>query len=148
MTAFAEAMPNMLRHAGEWEGIYTHLACDGSLIDRHRTWTLCEFPSEGVFAYVQSNRMTWDDGRVVERSFGGVFRNGMLHWDTDRFIGYGWETHSGSVMLRLDRKDEPGVHFVEIIPLSDDGNTRARTWQWFEQGVPTRRTLCDEVRVG
>ena len=79
MTSVAEAMPNMLRHAGAWEGTYTHLARDGSLIDRHRTWTLCEFPSEGDFANVQSNKMTWDDGRVVERSFGGVFRNGMLH---------------------------------------------------------------------
>lgn len=147
MSSFAEAMPNMLRHAGEWDGIYRHFSREGALVDEHRTWTRCEFPAEGEFAYVQSNRLTWPDGRTLERSFGGVFRDGLLHWDTDRFTGYGWETHAGSVMLRLDRKDEPGVHFVEMIHLSDDGQTRARTWQWFEHGVPTRRTLCDEWRI-
>lgn len=147
MTPFAEAMPNMLRHAGEWDGIYRHFGRDGALIDEHRTRTLCEFPTSGPYAYIQSNWLSWADGRTLERRFGGVFRDGMLHWDTDRFTGYGWETHSGSVMLRLDRKDEPGVHFVEMIHLADDGQTRARTWQWFEEGVPTRRTLCDEWRI-
>lgn len=66
MTSFAQAMPNMLRHAGEWDGIYTHLARDGSLIDRHRTWTRCEFPQGGDYAYIQSNRLTWDDGRTLD----------------------------------------------------------------------------------
>ncbi len=147
MTEFADAMPNMLRHAGEWEGTYRHLARDGSVIDAHRMWTGCAFPVEGPFAYIQSNRATWEDGRVEERSFGGVFRDGMLHWDTDRFRGTGWETRDGTVMLRLDRKDAADMHFVEMINLSSDGNLRARTWQWFERGVPTRRKLCDERRV-
>lgn len=147
MTDFAAAMPNMLRHAGEWDGTYTHIARDGTVIDRHRTWTRCEFPTDGDIAYVQSNRMTWDDGRIVERSFGGAFRDGLLHWDTERFAGTGWETREGVLMLRLDRKDEPGMHFIEMIVLSDDGRTRARTWHWFEHGVPTRRTLCDEWRI-
>ncbi len=147
MSDFTTAMPNMLRHVGEWEGIYTHIDRDGTVIDTHRTWTRCEFPSDGDVAYIQSNRMTCDDGRVVERSVGGIYRDGLLHWDTDRFVGTGWETREGVVMLRLDRKDEPGVHFIETILLSDDGRTRARTWQWFHHGVPTRRTLCDEWRL-
>lgn len=147
MIGFAQAMPNMLRHAGEWKGVYRHIARDGTLIDRHRMWTGCVFPNEGPFAYVQSNRASWDDGREEERSFGGVYRDGLLHWDTDRFFGTGWETREGVVMLRLDRKDEPGVHFIEMIVLSADGRTRARNWQWFENGSPTRRTLCDERRI-
>lgn len=148
MIDFAAAMPVMLRHAGKWEGTYTYIARDGTVLDRHRTWTLCEFPTDGEYAYIQSNRLTWDDGRTLERSFGGRFSGGLLHWDTDRFVGTGWETREGVVMLRLDRKDEPGVHFIEMIVLSDDGRTRSRTWHWLEHGVPTRRTLCDEVRVG
>lgn len=147
MTDFATAMPTMLHHVGEWEGVYTHIDRDGTLLDRHHTWTRCDFPTTGEFAYVQSNRLTWDDGREVERSFGGVYGDGLLQWDTERFVGTGWETREGVLMLRLDRKDEPGVHFIETISLSDDGATRARTWQWFEQGRPTRRTLCDEHRV-
>lgn len=145
--SFAEAMPNMLRHAGTWEGVYRHIARDFALLDEHRMWTFCEFPTDGPYAYIQHNRLTWADGRTEERSFPGTFRGGLLHWDTDRFTGYGWEAADGTVMLRLDRKDVANAHFVEMINLSSDGNTRARTWQWFEDGAPTRRTLCDERPV-
>lgn len=147
MTSFAEAMPHMIAHEGKWEGIYRHVDRDGTLVDRHHMTTLCEFPVEGEFAYIQHNHLRWDDGREVTRSFGGVLRDGLLHWDTDRFCGTGWETREGVVMLRLDRKDEPGVHFIEMITLSADGQSRARTWQWFRDGTPFRRTLCDEWRV-
>lgn len=145
---FAEVMPNMLRHAGEWEGVYRHVSRDFELVDEHRMWTKCEFPMDGAYAYIQSNRLTWADGRTEERSFGGSFRDGLLRWDTDRFSGTGWETHHGIVMLRLDRKDLADAHFTEMIELSADGNSRARTWQWFEGGQPVRRTLCDEWRIG
>lgn len=145
--SFAEAMPNMLRHAGAWEGVYRHVSRNFELVDQHRMWTTCEFPAHGPYAYMQSNRLLWADGRTEERGFGGVFRDGLLRWDTDRFSGTGWETHGGVVMLRLDRKDIPDAHFTEMIELSADGCSRARMWQWFEGGVPVRRTLCDEWRV-
>ena len=145
---FAEAMPNMLHHAGTWEGVYRHVARDFTLVNEHRMWTKCEFPADGPYAYIQSNRLTWADGRTEERSFGGIFRDGLLHWDTDRFSGTGWETHHGIVMLRLDRKDFTDAYFTEMIELNTNGNSRARTWQWFEGGQPVRRTLCDEWRIG
>jgi hypothetical protein len=147
MTSFAEAMPNMVRHAGAWEGVYRHVDSDFTLVDQHRMTTLCEFPEAGELAYIQHNHLRWNDGRELKRSFGGVFRDGLLHWNTDRFTGTGWETREGVVMLKLDRKDEPGVHFIEMITLAADGQTRARTWQWFRDGTPFRRTLCDEWRV-
>lgn len=142
----ATVMPQLFAHEGEWEGSYRHVTRDFTLADEHRTWTWCEFPRAGPFAYVQHNRLTWADGRVEERSFPGVYRDGLLHWDTDRFVGIGWETH-GVLMLRLERKDVADASFVEMITIAADGQTRARTWQWFEQGRPTRRTLCDERRV-
>jgi hypothetical protein len=145
--AFAEAMPTMRRHAGMWEGVYRHVSRDFVLIDEHHMRTQCDFPESGPYAYVQSNWLSWRDGRREERSFGGVFRDGLLHWDTDRFSGTGWETRGGVVMLRLDRKDVADAHFTEMIELSADGQSRARTWQWFEGGLPVRRTLCDEWRV-
>ena len=137
----------MLRHEGKWEGEYRHVNRDGTLADFHHMATRCEFPTDGEFAYIQYNVLRWDDGRTVKRDFGGVYRDGLLWWDTDRFHGHGWETRDGIVMLRLERKDEPGVRFTEMIELSDDGRTRGRTWQWFRDGVPFRRTLCDERRV-
>jgi hypothetical protein len=137
----------MLRHEGEWDGIYRHIDTDGSLLDEHRTWTRCEFPTNGPHAYIQHNRLTWADGRILERTLCATFRDGMLHWDTDRLQGHGWETREGTVMLRLDYKQEPGLWFIEMISLSDDGRSRARTWQWFKDGNPLKRTLCDEWRL-
>lgn len=147
MSEFRKAMPALVAHEGEWESIYRHVDLDFTLIDQHRMWTRCEFPDTGPYAYIQHNRLTWDDGRTAERSFGGVYRDGLIYWDTDRFSGYGWQTLEGVAMLRLNRKDEPGVHFIEAIMLGGDGRSRARTWQWFRDETPFRRTLCDEWRV-
>ena len=74
---FAAAMPNMLAHEGEWEGTYRHLDAAGSLLDQHHMWTWCEFPDAGPYAYIQHNRLRWDDGRTADYEFGGVFRNGV-----------------------------------------------------------------------
>jgi hypothetical protein len=143
----AAAMPNMIRHQGEWEGTYRHLDRDGALLDEHRMWTWCEFPDAGPFAYVQHNRLSWDDGRIATYEFGGVYRDSRLYWHTDRFSGYGWETEEGTLMLKLDRLDVPGAYYIEMINIAPDNQTRARTWQWFKDGRPWKRTLCDEWRV-
>jgi hypothetical protein len=140
------AMPALFAHEGRWKGIYRHVSRDFRLIDQHEMETRCEFPDEGPFAYVQHNRILRDGELEVERSFGGALRDQRLWWDTDRFSGWGWETH-GLLMLRLDRKDHPDAWFTEMIELSRDGNSRMRVWQWFEGGEPVRRTLCDEWRV-
>jgi hypothetical protein len=144
---FAAAMPNMIRHDGQWEGVYRHVDRDGSLLDQHHMWTWCEFPADGPFAYVQHNKLTWDDGRTAEYEFGGTYWDGRLHWDTDRFRGYGWETEEGVLMLRLDRLDVPGAYYIEMITIAPDNQNRARTWQWFKDGKPWKRTLCDEWRI-
>jgi hypothetical protein len=144
---FAAAMPNMIRHDGEWEGVYRHIDRDGALLDKHHMWTWCEFPTDGPYAYIQHNKLTWDDGRTADYEFGGTYRDGRLYWDTDRFSGYGWETEEGVLMLRLDRLDVPGAYYVEMINIAPDNQTRARTWQWFKDGKPWKRTLCDEWRI-
>lgn len=143
----AKAMPALFAHEGIWDGTYRHLDADGTLIDQHRMRTRCEFPATGELAYIQHNHLIWPDGRENRLSFGGVFRDGRLYWDTDRFHGHGWETLDNVLMLTLIRKDEPGVRFTEMIQISDDGESRARTWQWFRDGTPFKRTLCDERRV-
>lgn len=143
----AREMPALFAHEGIWDGTYRHVDADGTLIDQHRMRTRCEFPASGEYAYVQHNHLIWPDGREQRLSFGGVFRDGKLWWDTDRFHGAGWETLDNVLMLTLHRKDEPGVRFTEMIQIADDGESRARTWQWFRDGTPFKRTLCDERRV-
>lgn len=148
MNPLRTRMPSIVAHEGEWDGTYRHVAVDGSLLDEHHTWTRCEFPDDGEDHYVQYNRLSWADGRTAEYRFGGRWRDDRLHWDTDRFHGHGWETEDGVLMLRLERRDVPGAYYVEMITLAPDGQNRARTWQWFRNGKPWKRTLCDEWRIG
>lgn len=143
----ADNMPNMLAHEGHWDGVYRHQAADGSLIDEHRVLTHCEFPDAGEYAYIQHNELIWPNGATAKYEFGGTYRDGKIYWETDRFSGYGWDSE-GLLLLRLDRKDAPDERYTEMIEIADDGQSRARTWQWFRNGVPYKRTLCDEKRVG
>lgn len=146
-SSLAEIMPGMLRHEGLWEGVYTHIDAGGALLDQHRAGVKCVFPKDGPYAYVQYNHFTWEDGRELRAELPGVLRDGKLWWDTDTFKGCAWETDFGLIMLNLERKDDPGANFYEIIALGDDGAHRARTWHWFKDGKLYKRTLCDEKRV-
>jgi hypothetical protein len=146
-TALAAAMPAMLLHEGWWDGWYRHVDSDGALLDVHRVKTHCEFPDSGPWHYVQHNWLTWEDGRSAVYEFGGRLDGERLVWATDRFSGYGWQTHEDTLMLRLNRRDVPGACYIEMIGIAPDGQSRARTWQWFRDGTPWKRTLCDERRI-
>lgn len=143
----ARAMPSLLRHRGVWEGRYRHLDADSLLLDSHGARIVCEFPDTGPHAYIQHNLFTWDDGRKYRATLPGVLQGDRLFWDTPTFSGYSWETRDGILLLNLDRKDEPGANFFEMITIGSTGEYRARTWQWFKDGRLYKRTLCDERLV-
>jgi hypothetical protein len=147
--------PAMRAHEGVWTGIYTHLDAGGAEVDRHRARVVCEFPPGAQTGaetgaepfYIQHISFTWPDGRVREDRFDGWIEGARIVFDTPSFTGAAWES-GDLVLLHLDRKDEPGAYFVEIIVLAPGGKSRARTWHWFKDGALIRRTLCDEVREG
>lgn len=143
----AAAMPAMLRHEGWWDGWYRHYDLEGALLDAHRVRTHCEFPDAGEWHYVQHNWLTWEDGRSAHYEFGGRLEGDRLVWRTDRFSGYGWQTAEDTLMLKLDRVDVPDAYYLEMINIAPDGQSRARTWQWFRHGRPWKRTCCDEERI-
>ncbi|MFN9731217.1 MAG: hypothetical protein ACK59M_12265 [Pseudomonadota bacterium] len=143
--ALARDFPEILRHEGTWTGTYRHLDGEGRLVDRHQSHVECTFPDAGPWAYVQRNRFTWDDGREQRVELPALLRDGRLWWDVPAFHGSAWASLEGTILLRLERKDEPGAHFVELIVLAPDGRSRARTWHRFRDGRLDRRTLCDET---
>ena len=147
ISAFRNAMPAMLAHKGQWKGTYRHLDDQGNIIDQHRSDVICEFPDNGPYAYIQYNHFTWPDGRESRSELPGVYRENRLWWDTETFRGCAWETHDGLVLLNLERKDEPGARFFEIIIMGETGDFRSRTWHWFKQGRLYKRTLCEETRM-
>lgn len=145
--ALHAAMPAMFAHEGEWDGTYRVIGVDGALIDEYRVRTRCELPDDGPYAYIQHNRMEWADGRSADYCFGGALVGDQLVWNTDRFYGHGWQ--SGElILLRLDRRDVADSHYVEMIDIAPDGKSRMRSWHWYQDGQPWKRTLCDERRIG
>lgn len=141
-------MPLLARHVGSWAGEYVHLDRDGAVLDRHRVEMTCAIVGDA--AYHQTNRYTWDDGRVEVHEFPGVYLGGgRCGFDTDRLRGEFWEVDASTIYLtwRYKAEDE-NLRLFELIVLSDDGATRSRVWQWLRDGVCVRRTLIDERRVG
>jgi hypothetical protein len=145
--ALAAAMPAMLLHEGHWDGWYYHVGADGTPLDAHRTRTWCEFPDSGEWHYIQHSALSWADGREASYEFGGRLIGDRLVWDTDRFFGEGWASGNDTLMLRLERRDAENAYYTEMIALSDDRQTRSRTWEWFKGGRPWKWTLCNEARV-
>jgi hypothetical protein len=145
--ALAAVMPNILRHEGLWQGTYRHVDASAALLDQHKVSVRCDFPDDGPYAYIQYNHFIWADGREVRAELPGVLRDGKLWWDVPTFHGCCWETDNGILMLTLDRKDDPGARFYEMIVLGEGGTHRARTWHWFKDGQLFKRTLCDEMRM-
>ncbi len=140
-------MPAMLLHEGWWDGHYRDFDLQGELLDERRVKTHCEFPDTGEWHYVQHNWIEWADGRKALYEFGGKVEGDRMIWQTDRFSGYGWQTHEHTIMLRLDRLDVPGACYIEMINLMPGASTRARTWQWLKDHEPWKRTLCDEHKT-
>ena len=142
----AAVMPAMLLHEGHWQGWYRDFSTDGALLDARRVKTWCEFPDDGPHHYIQHNWLTWDDGRSATYEFGGTLVGDRLTWETDRFAGHGWQTAEDVLMLRLDRRDVADAYYIEMIVTAADRRTMARTWQWFQGGLPWKWTLCNEER--
>lgn len=144
--ALQSSMPAMLAHEGWWEGWYRDFDLKGKLLDERRVKTHCEFPDEGEHHYIQHNWISWEDGRTALFEFGGTLKGDRIFWETDRFSGYCWQTAEGTLMLKLDRIDVPGAYYIEMINMAPDDHHRARTWQWFKDDKPWKRTVCDEYR--
>ena len=144
---FHDKMPTMRKHAGTWEGVYTHVNRNAEIIDRHVVKVRCEFPETGKYVYIQHNHFSWDDGREFKMQLPGIYKDERLWWDTPTFHGSAWQTKDDIILLNLTRKDDPGAMFFEMITLGSDGTNRSRTWQWFKDGKLFKRTLCDEWKV-
>ena len=145
-----EQMPTLARHEGVWEGTYRHYDADGNKVDEHHSKLVCRFPEEG-HPYHQTNYYTWDDGKTETRDFPATVEDGRLHWDNELIQGWAADVQlddfGRSTMLNWTRTGEPDLYLYEMIQISDDGQKRARVWQWFKNDQLISRTLVDERKV-
>ena len=147
MNEVKRMMQPLLRHEGVWEGRYRVVDRAGQLLDEHASRIEVRFPDTGDVHYLQFNRFTWDDGRVVTAEHPGVCRDGVLHWNTPLIAGRAWSVNERSTVLTWRRHDTPGEELYELIVINETDDRRSRTWHWFRGGEVHQRTLIDEWRV-
>jgi hypothetical protein len=141
------------RQRGVWEGWYRFYdAATGRLTDQHRSRLLCRIiEEEGKPPYHQTNQYFWEDGRTDIREFPADYRDGRIWFDNDLITGWAApmkpDDFNRTTVLNWTRIGEPDLFLYEMIQHSDNGINRARTWQWFREGVCFQRTLIDEKRV-
>ncbi len=140
-------MPYLARNEGVWEGWYRHYDAAGDKIDEHKSRLICRIRQDD---YHQTNLYRWADGRREDRDFPAEVDGERLVFSS---MIDGWaaavdlDEHSRTMMLHWTRKNEAGLYLYEMIQLSDDGQSRARVWQWFRDGRLAQRTLIDESCV-
>jgi len=141
-------MPLLARNEGVWEGYYRYYDKNGEKVDEHKSRLLCRIKDDRD--YHQTNLYRWADGSRETRDFPARIENNrlVLYTEID-----GWasavdlDEHQRTMMLHWTRKNEPDLYLYEMIQLSDDGESRARVWQWFKSDRLFQRTLIDERRV-
>jgi hypothetical protein len=142
-----EEMPLLARHEGDWKGTYRYIDPSSKITDQHESLITCDFPAEGEFAYRQTNRYKWADGKEEIIDFPATYQDRRIYFDTERLKGYAWEVDDKTIVLTWVYNADPNVYLYEMIQLDKTGNHRHRTWHWFKDGVCFQRTLIDENRV-
>lgn len=146
-----DEMPLLARHEGVWDGVYTYYNAAGEKVDQHRSRLLCRFPDGGDFPYHQTNYYMWQDGREEVRDFPATYADGRVWWDNELITGWAAEVRLDdkhrTVMLYWQRQGDPGLYLYEMIQISDDGQTRCRTWHWIRNGQLETRTAIQETLV-
>lgn len=138
------------RHAGVWEGEYTHLAAsDWSVIATQRFRITVETFDSGPICYRQTSHYWHPDGREETLVYEGVLRaaDDRVVFDNGRILGECWAIEADALYLQFGFTAAPGSSVAEMIQLSADGMQRARTWHWSRGGVLEQVTLVRERRA-
>jgi hypothetical protein len=139
-------MPNFARHEGRWIGTYTHIHPDGEVIDRYEVRIFAEFPTDGSCDFRLHAHDVWPDGRESHAAYDTVYRDGRL-WFEGALVGSLWEVDDFTVYLRFGFALDPAIDICEMIQISRDGQSRARTWHWFREEKLLQITLTNERRA-
>ena len=142
------SLPYLARNEGVWEGYYRYYDAAGNKIDEHKSRLVCRIKNDRD--YHQTNLYRWAGGRKENRDFPAKIDGSRLVF-TSEITGWAeavdFDEHKRTMMLHWTRNNEPDLYLYEMIQISDDGNARARVWQWFKSDRLMQRTLIDEVRV-
>ena len=78
---------------------------------------------------------------IVTSGYGGTTNSSS--WAAE----VGLDEYSRTVMLYWQRQGDPLLYLYEMIQISDDGQSRCRTWHWIRDGKLETRTAIQEKLV-
>ncbi|HSN72988.1 MAG TPA: hypothetical protein VLT59_15835, partial [Steroidobacteraceae bacterium] len=90
MNVLYQEIPLLARHAGVWEGTYTHILPDRTVVDQHAFRIHVELPEDGDAVYRQTTHYWWPDGRTHDLVFDAYYADKRIWWNTDRIRGALW----------------------------------------------------------
>jgi hypothetical protein len=129
--------------SGVWEGTYTRLAADGTLMFKHKSRLTLRLDND---EWRQTNYYEFDDGRTEFHNFGmsKFNENGVMQYDNPRIVGEAWEANGGkNILLWWQYLQEPGTMLYEMItPISNIHRTRV--WQHTRNGIFEGLTMIEE----
>lgn len=146
----AERLPLLAKHAGVWTGTYTFVTPKLEVLDRYDFRIDVSFPQDGLGrrTYRQESDYFWPDGRTQSLVFEGVLEGEEIVFDNGRIAGRMRALDDRTLYLTFGFTAQPGVEVCEMLQLSADGLSRARTWHWFRDERLFQITLVDERREG
>jgi hypothetical protein len=129
--------------SGIWEGTYTRLAPDGTILFKHKSRLTLRLDGN---EWRQTNYYEFEDGRVEFHNFGmsPFTEQGVMQYDNPRITGEAREANGGkNILLWWSYKQEPGTMLYEMItPLSN--THRTRVWQHTRDGIFEGLTMIEE----
>ncbi len=140
----------LARHAGIWEGRYSHLAAaDRRVVETQLFRIRVETFDSPALAYRQTSHYWWPDGREAELVYEGAYDDASdaVVIDTPRIHGTCRAIDANVLYLDFGYVATPDARIGEMIHLSADGLHRARTWHWYQREALDRVTLVRESRV-
>lgn len=142
----ARHFPVLARGSGHWTGTYTHIDMTGAILDQYRVDTVSEFPDDGTADFRLTTHNIWPDGRETRAQLEADHRGNRLVW-RNHIVGWMCEIDDHTAYLTFGYESDPAIRVCEMIQVSADGETRARTWHWFRDDRPFKITLTREERV-
>jgi Domain of unknown function (DUF3598) len=138
-TSFSELLGAI---AGVWEGTYTHLQPDGTLIERYGSRQETRLVGGHWYERIIYSR-DGVDPEVLD--FRANITGDTVTFDDPDFLGVSYLVEGRLTVFPYHWKSNPNREIVEIITVATD-DYRTRLWQTFDNGVLTRLTVIEEHR--
>jgi Domain of unknown function (DUF3598) len=148
LTQYSSFSELLTRLAGVWEGSYTHLEPNGTLIERFgsRQETRLRLFEDGLGGDWFERIIYSHDAKPREvLDFRAKITGNTVTFDDPDFHGISYLVEGRLTVFPYHWKSNPSREIVEIITLATD-DYRTRLWQTFDGGILTRLTVIEEHR--